>query len=143
MKRIVFILALTLSLSAFSQSTIKIKDTTFSFSAAHHSATVMQSDYSVDSYKVEIQNNKLVVIYENDESNYSLKGYVFLIKSLDKEAFKKSGYVRTGAGLVLKGQARTFDNNRASANYEETEFTIAFNTEENKNAYVEKLLKVK
>ncbi|MEN9548586.1 MAG: hypothetical protein RIR12_1177 [Bacteroidota bacterium] len=144
MKRIVFILALAVSLNAFSQSTVKMKDTTFTFTANNHYEGIMQSDYSVDKYTAEIQGDKLVVVFENDESAGSLKGFVFLIKTLSKEKFNETGHVgRTGSGLILKGKAMTYTRSGSSGSYADEEFTLAFGTEEKKKAFAEKLSKVK
>ncbi|MFM2361176.1 MAG: hypothetical protein RLZZ316_78 [Bacteroidota bacterium] len=144
MKRIIFILALAVSLNAFSQSTVKLQDTTFAFTANYHYEGITQSDYSEDKYKAEIQGDKLVVVFENDESAGSLKGYLFLIKTLNKEKFNETGHVgRTGVGLILQGKAITYTDRSSSGSYADEEFTLAFGTEEKKNAFAEKISKVK
>jgi hypothetical protein len=143
MKTIAFIAGVFFTLSAGAQNTINFKDTAITFTANKYVATVFQADNSVDSYTSEIQNNKLVILFDNDESAGSLKGYVFLITTLNKAAFKETCYMRRGVGLVVKGKAKWFSKSDSAQGYTDTELTVAFTNDADKNAFIEKLQKVK
>lgn len=139
MKKIIIAFGLFIAFNTNAQTVKTIRDTTFTLSADCYYGMQTQSDYSWDMYRAEVQGDKLVIIYENDESKYSLTAKVFLLNTIDKEALKVKTIVGgKGTALLIKGMARTFDLSRTSETYTKTEYKLYFNTDENVAAYVKK-----
>lgn len=145
MKQIIFTILVCITVSATAQTTIKIKDTSFTFSSTCYYGGLSQAyDHSIDSYYAEVQNDKYVIVFSNDESTYSLRGYVFFLNTIDKEALKKDqGIGGVGVGLNIKGKARTFTLDGASTTYQDESFTLGFATAELRKAYLLKTFKIK
>jgi hypothetical protein len=141
MKKITLFAGLCLCMNSFGQ-TYKLKDTSFTFTESKHSTSVFQNDNSFDTYIAEIQKDKLVIHYSNDESSGST-GYVFQVKSIDKKKLQENGYMNRGVGLVIKGKALKYSNYSKPDNYTEEEFILAFNDDPQKKAFIALLLKVK